>query len=190
VETTRSPDPIADVPDESGTPTAAIDLPGPIGSLHDLERDRAGPDCRAAALTAGLPSAPVRHRPRRRAGRTRQRPRPVSAGLPRSEGRDSANADPLAQADLAVAAVTRAVGAAAVCARLDPHADATSRQAKMQRRMQPGATSCLLDARARGRAPRHPARQVHLFIGHDKALAAASTAPLGPASRRRPHLPR
>jgi hypothetical protein len=51
---------------------------------------------------------------------------------PWSEGRDSANADPFAQTGLAVAAVNRAAGAAAVCARLDPHADTTSRQAKMQ----------------------------------------------------------
>jgi hypothetical protein len=36
----------ADVPDELGTPTATIDLPGPIGSLHDVERDR----CRLASL--------------------------------------------------------------------------------------------------------------------------------------------
>ena len=54
---------------------------------------------------------------------------------PRSDTRDSANADPLAQADLAVAAAgeaARAAWAGAGGALPDPHADAARRQAKMQ----------------------------------------------------------
>ena len=44
----------------SGTPAAAVDLPCPVGPLDDVERDRAGSDCRTAAITAGLSPAPVR----------------------------------------------------------------------------------------------------------------------------------
>jgi hypothetical protein len=64
---------------------------------------------------------------------------------PRSDTRDSSNADPLTQADLAVASVAAVTGvarvawAAADCVLLDPHADAASRQAKMQ---PPNAAGC------------------------------------------------
>ena len=58
---------------------------------------------------------------------------------PRPDARDSENAEPLAQAHLAVAVVTGAVRDVADWALLDPHADTTSRQATMQ---PPNAAGC------------------------------------------------
>src|SRR6266496_1388271 len=54
------PDRCTGVPHESGTPVAAVDLPCPVGSLDDVECDRARSDGRAAAMAAGLPPAPGR----------------------------------------------------------------------------------------------------------------------------------
>ena len=50
----------ADVPYESRTPAAAVDLPRPVGSLDDLELDWARLDGRAAAMAADLQPAPSR----------------------------------------------------------------------------------------------------------------------------------
>jgi hypothetical protein len=49
-----------DVPHESGTPAAAVDLPRPVGSLDDVEHNRARLDGRAAAMAADLQPAPGR----------------------------------------------------------------------------------------------------------------------------------
>jgi hypothetical protein len=100
-------------PHESGAPAAAAGLPCPVGSLDGVECDRARSDCRVAALAAGLPPA--------RAGipatppcRANQAAAATGAGWPPvPDTRDSANADPLAQAGLAVAGVAWAAWAAA-----------------------------------------------------------------------------
>jgi len=54
------PDCAAGVPQASVTPAAAVDLPCPIGSLHDVKRDQARPDRRAEAMAAGLSPSPAR----------------------------------------------------------------------------------------------------------------------------------
>ena len=45
------------LPDESLAPVAAVDLPCPVGSLDDVESNRAGLYRRAAAAAADLPPA-------------------------------------------------------------------------------------------------------------------------------------
>ena len=47
----------AGVPSESEAPVAAVDLPCPVGSLDDMEGNRAGLYRRAAAAAADLPPA-------------------------------------------------------------------------------------------------------------------------------------
>src|SRR5580692_10893990 len=47
----------ADVPGRSRAPGAAVDLPGPVGSLDDVEGNRAGLKGGAAAAAADLPPA-------------------------------------------------------------------------------------------------------------------------------------
>jgi hypothetical protein len=116
VETHCRPDCRIGVPRESGAPAAAVDLPCPVGSLDGVECDQARSDRRVAALAAGLPPAPGRD-PGHAAvpgepGGSRDRGRLASP----ADTRDSANADPLAQADLAVAAVAGACTASKLIA--------------------------------------------------------------------------
>jgi hypothetical protein len=47
----------SDLPDKSLAPVAAVDLPCPVGSLDDMESNRAGFYRRAAAAAADLPPA-------------------------------------------------------------------------------------------------------------------------------------
>jgi len=58
VRAARQPDPRHG--GESGTPAVAVDLPCPVGSLDDVECDRARLDGRVAALAAGCLPAPGR----------------------------------------------------------------------------------------------------------------------------------
>ena len=53
----RTPAPLRHGKRASGTPAAAVDLPCPVGSLDDVEGDRARSDCRTAAMAADLSPA-------------------------------------------------------------------------------------------------------------------------------------
>jgi hypothetical protein len=104
VETHCRPDRLAGVPLASGTPVAAVDQPCHVGSLEDVERDRARSDCRAAAMAADLQPVPVRDVSHAAVPGEPGGGRDWCQLASRSDKRDSANADLLAQPEFAVAA--------------------------------------------------------------------------------------
>jgi hypothetical protein len=112
------------------------------------------------------PASPGQGRlPRRRAGRTRQRPRPVSAGRPgltpgtmrmltrssRRRSRGPRSPGPLRTEHCLIRTPTRRGG-----------------RPRRSRRMRPGAMPCLLDARSRRQAPLS-GREICRFIVHGQA---------------------